>query len=284
MAIIISTVSCLTYLPAASASSESITVNIHTDNLNDFLGITNQAHNSALSVTTNQLLFANLAIKLNFNYMTTQRSTTQMDEGENICLIDRIKTPLRASKYLFSLPVNLYLSRRFYQNIHAPVINDPELLIDGALDLLAFFKKYPDKKLLLSHKISYGNALDNLLANLPDKNKTYRRGAAHETAIVDMLVFERVNYTLLYPQQISEQNIKTPLRSYEIAGIPPFVAGRLMCTNSAEMQLFIEKVNQTLKRLYDNKILFNAHLTFIPDEYADVLAKYFHQATTETMF
>lgn len=254
---------------------------IHMENSDDKLRLENLTlPANGITVASNRMLFENLSFKLQFHYTTYNRSTLYMDKGNDLCVIDRIKTKERSEKYIFSKPVNLFLSRRLYQNIR---LNPLKKSASRAIDLVDFFQQNPDQSLILSRQISYGVKLDKIIAQIPNSNKVYRDGAAYDTGVIHMFDRERANYALFYPQTLFEYDLKIAARSYEIKDIPPYVVGHLMCTNSAKMRKFVKEVDKVLNQLYLTDELMNLHLQYLQPGSSEIFKPYFREVTQQSL-
>lgn len=246
------------------------TIYIHTNNLMDLSGleINNTKHN--LSVATNLHALKSQLANIQFEYMTTKRSMMFMEGRKNICIVNKIKTKKRNEKYLFSKPINLFLSRRLYQNTQYPSLDDNDLA-GGSVYLPALFKKRPNAKVIISGQISYGDVLDDQISMIPEKNILIRYSAGHDEGILSMFTKGRAEFTLLYPQQVYATDIKINGRSYSLDSIPRYVLGHLMCTKSKISEEFIQNVNKSLSTSSHLDKLLKIHLSFTnPIDRADV--------------
>jgi uncharacterized protein (TIGR02285 family) len=178
--------------------------------------------------------------------MNTRRSMINMRKNSNICVISRIKTPSRSADFLFSTAVNMYLSRRLY--IHADANSIPTSFIEGDnVDLVKLLTYKKNKSIILSEDISYGKALDALIYQVPSNRKILRAGMNNNDEIFTMLLKQRADYYLGFPQQFGENALKNKnLLSYAILHTPPYVVGHFICTNNADIKLVINKINKIL--------------------------------------
>jgi uncharacterized protein (TIGR02285 family) len=253
------------------------TIYIHTDNLTDFKALKESNGENNLSVSTNLLALHLNSTNIEFDYMTTKRSLTFMDEGQNICVVNKIRTKDREEKYRFSQPINLFLGRRLYQHANKQPLSfiDPTT---GVIALSDLFKNKENAKIIISAQISYGDALDQQLSRIDKKNKLTRHSGGHDSGIISMFAKARAEFALLYPQQVHVSEHKLNTRSYEVANSPPFFLGRLMCTDTPVTEAFITQVNQRLSSKSIKEQLLNVHLKFIDSNDKSALKKYFHQA------
>jgi len=250
---------------------------IHTDNQVDYQALKNHIGSGNFSVSTNLHALKDLHSTITFEYMTSKRTLKLMENTKNICVVNRIKTKERLKKYIFSLPINLFIGRRLYQNIEFP----PLTLVDkpnSSINLATLFTQKPDAKILITKQISYGDKLDAQLAKLPEKNKVLRNGGEHEKGIIDMFLKGRTEFSLLYPQQAFTFITNKEVRSYAIESIEPYVLGHLMCTKNAETREFIKKIDLHLSTEINTKELLDIHLEFINPNDKTMFTHYFLEA------
>lgn len=258
-------------------TTKAATIFIHTDNINDLNSLETNNHMASLSAATNLYTLAQERQNIQFEYMNTKRSLALMNKGENICVVNKIKTKQRLDKYLFSQPINLFLSRRLYQNAsYSPIAKTYDGIRKQVL-LSEVFKAKPDSQVIVSGHISYGDDLDKQIAALADKNKIERFSSEHETGLISMFAKGRAEFALLYPQQIYDSERKINFRSYEVAATSPYVLGHLMCTDNLDSKRFIQRINQQLDHLKNNGDLLEVHLSFVNPEEKDILQHYFQQ-------
>ena len=99
----------------ASVPGRAADFEMYTDNPEDLRSLRAKRADS-MSAATNLLAFSGVYHDLQFQHMVFQRILHRMDSPQNVCMINRIKTEQRAEKYLFTLPVAVFLSFRLYQN------------------------------------------------------------------------------------------------------------------------------------------------------------------------
>ncbi|GHE86520.1 hypothetical protein [Thalassotalea profundi] len=254
----------------AHGSVEKIT--IHTNNKAEFNAFKNNNATGNLSVSTNLYALKHVYSSIEFKYMTTQRTLHQIDEGQSICTVNRVKNKERLKKFLFSQPINLFLSQRLYQQIDSAPLKSSNNIIN----LSNIFNEKPNARILLAEQMSYGDAIDSEIKRIPEKNKMRRYSGEQEIGIANMFVKKRAEFAILYPQQVYNYITNVNARSYEIKGTPPYILGHLMCTNTPENNNFINKVNRQLNSNIEE--LLNLHLDFVNPSDKAMLTHYFHQA------
>lgn len=252
------------------------TIFIHTDNLDDLYALKSKNIEDNLSVATNLHALNSQSTNVQFEYMTTKRSLLLMDNNENICVVNKVKTKKRQEKYLFSQPVNLFLSRRIYQNeSYQPV--DVSESADNSVLLSDIFIQKPTAIVIISRQISYGDALDAQIANLHQVNVLARHSSEHDTGVIAMFVKGRAEFALLYPHQVYDSDFSVKGRSYAIASIPPYILGHLMCTKNKASAAFIQRVNKSLSTASNVAKLLEMHLQYTNPIDKVVIESYFHQ-------
>ncbi len=234
---------------------------LHTDNAHDLASF-KQSDMRSLSSETNILALTQQTHKLHFEFVPLKRSLKFMAQGQSICITNKIKTHQRAQQFIFSKPINLFLGRRLYQfsDLSSQGINEP-------ISLAELFVQYPQRRLIVSDQISYGDKLDQQITKLPEQNKIVRRGASHVQGILDMFSERRGEYALFYPLEMSARQWQESTVSYTVAGIEPYLLGRLMCVNNPETRQFIKKVNKQIDTLNQDGALLRAHLKYYHSDF-----------------
>jgi len=258
------------------------TIYIHTDNLADLHALRSKNIQDNLSVATNLHALntqsvQNQLVKIRFEYMTTKRSLLLMDKSKNICVVNKVKTEKRLEKYLFSLPINLFLGRRLYQNTSYPAVDVNESMGNSVL-LSDLVIDRPDTKIIISAQISYGDLLDAQIKKLPEQNKIVRHSGEHDKGVLAMFSRGRAEFALLYPHQVYDSDIKFDGRSYLISSVPPYILGHLMCSKSELAKAFLKSINGQLSAVEALDELLRIHLTYINPMDKAVTEMYFRQA------
>lgn len=241
---------------------------IHTDSADDLNNFV-QGRMQSLSSATNLLALDPFNNDLQFEFVPLKRSLKFMQKGEPICVINKIQTAQRIKQYIFSKPINLFLSRRLYQ--HADLSYNPQ---NKPVNLKALFTSYPERRLIISDQISYGDNLDKFISELPESNKIIRRGASHISGVLGMFAENRGEYALLYPLELTDSSLDKPTLSFELAGTEPYILGRLMCVNSEKTKGLIERVNNQIDRLNKAGILLKTHLEYYPKDIHSQVTRY----------
>ena len=222
-----------------------------------------------IATDTNMLLIdAVQQYQFKAKFVPQARLERSLHASENVCATNRIKTPQRIKKYLFSTPLNLYLGQRLYSLGSANKLPPAVLDEEGRLHSLnALFKHYPRKMLAINQGRSFGEKIDAQITKLPAKNRILLGGSQANDAIFQMLIRKRIDYQLEYPAYMksliraNKQPVK--LQVHEINGLQPYIIGYVNCPKSEQGKQVIEAVNWALQRLYQNQAFHQAHIRYI---------------------
>lgn len=260
----------LSHLALADENQDQ--VYLHTDNHQDFYAF-NTKQSLSLSTETNMLALGVLQSEVNIELMPLKRSMKFMDAGQNVCVINKIKTKLRASKYLFSAPVNLFFNRRLYQNK-----NLEQLSTESPVDLNKLVNTYPNRKIVISSQISYGEELDAILADLPAESLIVRESASQGRGIIEMFHQGRADYAILHPQELVNLGFDFQANNYEIANTQAYVLGHVMCADTPKNREFLTRLNSNIQINVRSGQLYYAHLKHIDKPYQSAFSRYYHHA------
>ncbi|MBD1581910.1 hypothetical protein [Pseudoalteromonas sp. S16_S37] len=243
---------------------------LYVDDENDLRVLREEVPPSSIGNNTNLLVMSFLdKRKVTLVPASYKRALKAMAEKEDaVCVQNRIKTPDRVESYLFSLPINIYLSHRLYQHIQSPPLNADLLNEEGEISSLSnVFYKYKSSMIVLAPSMSYGNYLDTQIRNIPESNKVLRDGTNHYDMTFQMFRRHRADFYLGYPAAIFRHLQKEPteLRAYDIAGAPKYVIGHWMCNDTAQSRKFLQEFDEAVKKAYQSADFYHAHLRWLPE-------------------
>jgi len=203
----------------------------------------------------------NLGYQLEFVKATGDRADKLLQDEENTCMSDRIKTPYREKFSFFSIPHDLYLAQKLYRLAQLPLLGPKELNAQGEVISLAhLFSNHPKKILATASGTSYGIELDRQISELDPKNVFVRSGSRRIVMLAKMLFRSRVDYIIYYPQEINEINKKNiTLESYTIAGSPSYFLGHVACAKTKTGKQIIADIDEILQQAYPTKEFYYAH-------------------------
>ncbi|WP_031569968.1 transporter substrate-binding domain-containing protein [Rheinheimera texasensis] len=214
-------------------------------------------------IDTVRLLFKAIATPLQVQQMPIARTDRMMEQGLPVCSLNRVKSAERASKYLFSLPVNFYLGYQLYQHAAAEAVPPALLNKQGQIrSLKALLQQYPRQQIVVPKDYSFGDALDKAVAELPARQITAISTSHYYQHFVAMFEAGRADFILLYPTEMQaylQKNTALKVRQYPLAQAPAYASGHLMCADSALTRAFVKKVDAALKQLYRQQAFVEAN-------------------------
>lgn len=251
---------------------ENQSIILHTDNWKDYLYYQSPNYQApSLSAAANISTLRELNYTIRYEYMPLKRSLRFMKSGAEVCVVDKIKSAERVKSYSFSLPMNVYLSRRLYQQTFLPKLASEKINI---LDIL---RANPEHKILITSQISYGEGLDNLIAKIPKQQIVLRGSGEHSKGLLDMFSSRRAEYALLFPQALIDNNVTLAARTYQLASTPAYILGHLMCVKSPKTQDFIDQLNTIIRAQFKSTKLLHIHKDYIDSNSHLALSKYFKE-------
>ncbi|WP_158678258.1 hypothetical protein [Pseudoalteromonas sp. T1lg23B] len=198
-----------------------------------------------------------------------KRSLKAMRESDDaVCVANRIKTPERMQEFLFSLPVNIYLSRRLYQHASDEPLDKRVLNEYGEVKSLShLFSHYRHALLVVAPTVSYGPFLDRQLEKVSNENKLFRDGSNYYDTMYHMFRKKRADFLLGFPAEIyrHQQQLPTQYRVYDIADAPKYVIGHWMCNNTLKSSEFLQLFDRHIRRVYQTRDFYDAHLKWLPE-------------------
>ncbi|MBE0370188.1 hypothetical protein [Pseudoalteromonas aurantia] len=267
---------------AFSNISIAESLRIYIDDEKDLLVFTGQVAPSNIAGATNNMLFNMIdGVDIEFVPSSYKRALRIMSQQpEPICVVNKVKTQEREAAFLFSLPINLYLSRRLYLQLDAEPLA-PSLLDEqgNVISLPKLFHAHRHKLIVLAGAFSYGPFLDKQLAQVSSANKVIREGSNHYDTVYRMFHLRRVDFLLAYPAEVYRhaKTDKSQYQSYRMANSPGFILGHIMCNDTTASRTFIKKVNTIMLQMYNQDEFTNAHLHFLPKQEHDVTKQYIEQ-------
>ncbi|KAF7764721.1 hypothetical protein PCIT_b0773 [Pseudoalteromonas citrea] len=252
---------------------------IYIDDEKDLLVFTGKvAPVNIAGATNNMLLNAIGEHPIEFVPSSYKRALRIMSQQPHpTCLFNKVKTPEREANFLFSRPINLYLSRRLYIHSHADPLDEALLDKFGHVKSLSLlFETYKKKLIVIAGTFSYGPFLDKQLAQVSSENKVIREGSNHYDTVYRMFNLRRVDFLLAYPAEIYRhvKIDKAEYQSYRMANSPEYILGHMMCNDTKVSRAFIAKVNDIMVKLYKQEQFIDAHLLYLPEEEHDITRQY----------
>ena len=202
-----------------------------------------------------------LGYQLNFIKATGDRAEKMLKEETNACMSSRIKNSRRETFSFFSLPHDLYLGLQLYRVTQAQPLNEKVLNNQGELiSLTRLFEYYPDKILAIPSAVSYGVEIDKQIKRLSTNNVFTRVGNSRIASLVNMLLKNRIDYIIFFPQDIKRINQdKISLENYIISGSPPYFLGHVACSKTTSGKKTIAHIDAILQKAYLSTEFYYAH-------------------------
>jgi uncharacterized protein (TIGR02285 family) len=243
-------------------------ITFHTDDHN-LTNRINQPHAPfSASVDTAQLLVDALGYDKPILEVSLKRSFQQIENGESVCVINKIKSAEREKKYTISLPLNFFQTQRLYQLSLLPPLA-PELLNENG-EIVSIHKvldAYKASAIVLPETYSYGERVDDDLSKIDTKQVITLSNPTFFSRFTKIIAAGKADFALIFPASLYQSFGKTKpveMRSYAIANNPKFVSGHVICGKTPEAFAFIEKVNEAIKSIYANPIFIEAHTKYLP--------------------
>ena len=222
--------------------------------------------NNTLSLLFDQLDEYDFEFKIVNDYSKTLQNTKQ----DNLCYSDMLKTQARIKNFDFSSPSSLFLGLRAYSKKPLPY--------SGKISIERLLTDNEDYTLALVNGRSYGESLDQQLRNISAK-RLIKVSAELNRALI---IFEHGRFDLMieYPQDIFIHwggISNNELYSYELAQAKPYYLGHMMCSQSENNRIFLEKFNAALKALVTSGTLLAIQSKNVPPSDKVNFEKYFQQ-------
>ncbi|TPH12176.1 hypothetical protein [Litorilituus lipolyticus] len=257
-------------LGAFSLFVDAAKIQIHSDNAFDVESLLSLSPTS-LSVESNLAVLELPDKNLSLALVPFKRSLKFMEDGQSVCVLNRIKTEKRAKEYLFSYPVNIFINRRLYQ------LADLAPLSSSPVDLSELFNQFPSRRLIVSSQLSYGDELDKIIKDIPKKNIIVRDSGSQNRGVIEMFLKKRAEYALFTPQEFVGEGYEFTANSYEIKHVEPYIVGHVMCAPTVENEAFIKQVNAKIQALVKDQTMYNIHLNGMSPRQQDYFRSYYQR-------
>lgn len=241
----------------------------------------NSGKYNSITTETNTLLFNRFGRAVEVVQVPFARTEHMMDSGAPVCTTDRVKNKTRAQRYLFSKAVNFFLGYRLYQLTTVPPIATEHLNSKGQIRSIAeVMNALPHAHLLVSEHFSYGEALDQDIRKVAQRQVLPLAASHYSENFLGMFASKRAEFAVLYPTEFKnfmQNHPELQTRSYEIASSPALITGHLMCTDTTQVRKFIQAVDSELTKLYQDKGFIQAHTRYLGKEDAELISALIQQ-------
>lgn len=258
----------LAYANDISRQEQANDLVFHADNLFLTERVNLQDTPYSTAVDTAQMLVDELGYTSPVLHIPLVRSFLNMENGESVCVLNRIKSSEREQHFLYSLPLNFFQTQRFYQLASLPPIKEHLLNADGEIqNIHDVLDSYPDSFIVLPEFYSFGEKVDADIAQV-DKNQILRvANDAYYSRFMNMFANGKSDFALIFPATVYRNfgdDMPVEARSYPIAGNPSIVTGHVICPNTPRGASHIERINAAIKRLYTKPEFIDAHTNYLP--------------------
>ncbi|WJG10662.1 hypothetical protein [Aliiglaciecola sp. LCG003] len=238
--------------------------------------INSKSRNISTGIDTLQLLFDRLLLDVNLLNVPFSRSLNYIDKGQSACVVSKIKTPERETKYLFTHALNFFETQKLYQLGELPPIA-PELLNSSGevKDIHSVLNAMPSSTILLPRDYSFGSRVDIDLAKVNKEQIIPIANSDFYDSFMRIWTAKRTDFALIYPVRLYKhfkQDNPIEMRSYDIATNPKFVTGHILCGDSPKGRAFIDAVNQAIIAMYSEPSFITAHTSYLPPQSAQAIS------------
>ena len=237
-------------------------------------------------VDTVRMLFSALEFEPQVSNIPLQRSFSLMHQGENVCVVNKIKTPQRDEQFLISLPLNFYHSQRLYQLKTLPPI--PEKYLNHNSEVLSIsqvLKHFSDSSLIVPRDYSYGENVDNDLATIESDNLISISNSVYYERFMQLFEQNRAEFALIFPLSLYQyfgEDLPIDVRRYAIANNPAFVSGRFICADTPVNQTTLKRINSAIVQLYQSSSFLKVHQRYVQEEEWPSLERHIQQKINKT--
>ncbi|MBT0586425.1 hypothetical protein [Alteromonas oceanisediminis] len=196
------------------------------------------------------------------------RSFMQLDKGNPVCVLNKVKSPERVKKYLFSSPLSYFQTQRLYQLASVKPLGEHLLDERGqVISVSDVLDEYTRSAIILPENYSFGEVLDSDIAQINSKQIIPMSNSAYYQRFMTLFEKQRVDFALIFPASMyinfgDSEPYET--RSYGIAQTPDFVTGHVICADTEVGQQTIALIDQALASLYQSERFVDAHVAYLP--------------------
>ena len=260
----------------------------HADNLFLTERINLQDKPYSTAVDTVQMLVDELGYTSPVLHIPLVRSFLNMESGENVCVLNRIKSPERERNFLYSLPLNFFQTQRFYQMASLPPIQEHLLNADGEVQSIHdVLPSYPDSFIVLPESYSFGEKVDADIAQINPKQILRVANDVYYSRFMNMFTNGKSDFALIFPATVYRNfgdDMPVAVRSYPIADNQSVVSGHVICPDTPQGSRHIERINAAIKRLYTQPEFIDAHINYLPDQDIPNLRAVIERAIDDDLF
>ncbi len=225
----------------------------------------------SIVIDTTRLLMASLPqYQFITEFSSQSRTTRLLRKLPNSCAPNRVKTADRLQDTIYSSPLNIALGLRlFYKEGNGAKII-PEKAVNKNNELTSLPSLFTGKStyiLGINEGRSLGVFLDRQISTLDKHNLVIRSGTDSTTALVKMLLKDRIDYIIDYPVSVNKVLNEHPaairLDSLGVADSSAYIVGYVACNKSPSGQKIIDDINKALQQQYISYEFYQAHTRYL---------------------
>jgi uncharacterized protein (TIGR02285 family) len=222
-------------------------------------------------IDTTRLLMTSLSeYQFDVEFAPHSTITRLLRKLPNSCSPNRVKTAARLKDSIYSSPLNIAQGLRLYSKKGAKTKIMPLDALTKNNKLISLPSLFTGK---LTHTLginegrSLGVFLDGQVSKLEKHNLVVRNGSYSTTALVNMLLKDRIDYIIDYPLSVNkvlkQQPTATELDSLEIVDSPNYIVGYIACNKGPTGKKIISDINKELQELYRSYAFYFAHTHYL---------------------
>jgi uncharacterized protein (TIGR02285 family) len=225
----------------------------------------------SIVIDTTRLLMASLPqYQFDTEFSSQSRTTRMLRKLPNSCAPNRVKTAARLQDTIYSSPLNIALGLRLFYKEGKRTKIIPEKAINKDNELTSLPSLFTGKStyiLGINEGRSLGVFLDKQISTLDKHNLVIRSGNDSTTALVKMLLKDRIDYIIDYPISVNKVLNKHPatikLDSLGVVDSSAYIVGYVACNKSPSGQKIIDDINKALQQQYINYEFYQAHTRYL---------------------
>jgi len=214
---------------------------------------------------------------------STDRAMAMLRTEAAACAGNRVKTTERlAFSYATAIPHTVFPGLRLYSKTSSKTTAylRQQLNSQQQLSLQQLLQADNQLHFAVGGGRSYGDQLDTLLKQPQWQHKFWQRRSAEMSAgLIDMLVQDRVDLLIEYPNvmqhYLAQYSQNTELTSFSIEEAEPYMLGFILCAKTPEGLQLTEFFQQRLTLVSQQKSYLEAHLGWVdPADRAQLIKLY----------
>lgn len=202
---------------------------------------------------------------------TTERAMAMLKTEASACAGNKVKNMERLSfSYATAIPHTVFPGLRLYSKTSSKTTQylQQQLNAQNKINLQQLLEGKNELHFAVGGGRSYGDQLDFLLKQPQWQDKFWQRRSSDMSAgLIDMLVQNRVNLLIEYPNvmqhYLAQYSQSTELTSFSIEEAEPYMLGYILCAKTPEGQQLSQFFQQRLQLVSQQKSYLDAHLGWV---------------------